>query len=508
MIIVPPRLQRLTTITRSGAVLSAPTNPLLHRLTPTAINVSDGATPTYTLATTPAGVHISATNFNKKLLFSTGVYPFGKPVARLTLTVRVTALGAPGFAVGMAFRDGGGNYLALTWQAVGRLGQNLNGTLSNLRVDLPTVTVGDELTMQFDTTEDGEVGMTCQKNGGIRQRVRVTGAPIGQAYIYWDEGAAGPAADVVLTEQSVTAYTETWSPIGTAIAPAGWAERIPAGLTLARFPVGTRFWADPTDDTLFYTNADLSRPMLSVADPRNFVQYVDLAAGDDTHAGTTTAPLKSLRQAKLNAGVGTRAIILAKSGVYDYANSFGSGSPAGKMLQIESWDGEPVISSMHQAGLVWTIESGSTYQATFTDEVVNVADALNLTADGDYTLLTLAASLVACRATAGSYFVSGTTIYVHTSDGRLPAGETIRVYKRAADGSTDFNAHFSGPDAVYIGKLIGFEGGESAYWMDTNGAPLTDQQNVYAYRAWFKYSGPNLGAAPWTPARSTWCSTR
>lgn len=455
------------------------------------ITASPATTGTATLAEVANGIELSAAQFNKDLLVGTGYTSQGDRMS-VQAAIRITTT-AGSLRVGLGLRNSAGNYLALGWQDNGWLVGRSNyggGPSGNISTTLPTYTTGDVLDFRFEVVDD-ELYVTVSKNGGTRYAFGFTGAPEGAApyfHIYDVTTAAHVTFDVIA--EPGAEFTDTATILGGTIPPTSWAERLaPSGFTAPRLPAA-RFWKDPAA-RLFATNIDL-RPILSEDDPTVFNQYVDIATGNDSNAGTQSAPLKSLRQALLNAGTGARTAIYAKGGLYDYANSASAGNPAAAMVQLVSWDGNPVISSMHDAGLTWTLESGSTYQATFANQVIDVYDAANLTADGDYGLLTLAASLVLCRSTANSYFISGTTVYVHTFNGRAPDA-SVRVYKATADGLHDHNGKWNNAGSLYL-ENIRFEGGRYAFYNDTNANPSTWQPNIYGRNCTFKYA--SAGSSP------------
>lgn len=461
-------------------------NPLVST-TPVVYNISDGASPTYSVEATGSAIQISNTIFNKDLLFSTGIEADG-PRTRIIATIRPTTM-AGTLRVGLGFRDLSGNYVALGWQNNGWLVSHSNyaGVATGaISTTLPTYAAGDVLRMQFDLTDTGEIYVTVTKNNGQRMCVGITGVPVGDAYLHFFDDTTAAVATFTLEQRAVDAVS---APSMQTTVPTSYVERAqPSGFTASRLPSWVKFYWQPST-RLFGTNLGLS-PILREDDNTVFVQYVDVSLGSDTTGrGTSAYPLKSIHKAIDNA-VKCRTIIKARGTVYDFNNSWRNADPTATVLQLVSWDGNPVTSSMHDAGLTWALDTGSTYSATFTLVVVNVFDALNLTSDGDYTKLGLAASLALCRSTAGTYFVSGTTIYVHAIDGRAPDAN-IRVYKKASDTSRDYNGHWEGTGTMYL-ENVRFEGGQQAFWTNTPGG--IGQQVIYGRDCTFKYSGS--GSAP------------
>jgi hypothetical protein len=482
---------------------------LLHGLTPAITNVSTGAAGAATLAETSDGLLISVATFNQQLGFTTNIKA-GAPNSRFTATIKIGgALG--GCKVGLVFINGASK-LAITWAQNGWLHTLANGgSPIVISQALPTYVTGDTLTMEFNVTSAGAVYVTCSKGTGNRVCIGLTGVPIADVGLsFFDDTTAATAAFKVV-EQALgpVAYGAATSISSAALsadvrAPGAKADNylsfysrsLPSGFTASRLPSWFTVGKRP-DARYVFTSVDL-QPLLDPNDPTVFVQYVDIASGNDANAGTAAAPLKSIRVAMGNVQSGSRAIVLIKGGLYDFANSWRGANPLGTVVQVQSWDGNSVISSMHDAGLVWALDSGVTYSATFAETVLSVFDAVNLYVDPVtllateyYSRLTLAASLALCRSTAGSYFISGTTIYVHRSDGIAPTTANTRVFKKKADGTADHNGVWLVPGGtLYLGQYIDFHGGTDAFASLINFNAT--QQSLYHKDCGFKY-GSNCG---------------
>jgi hypothetical protein len=239
----------------------------------------------------------------------------------------------------------------------------------------------------------------------------------------------------------------------------------------------------------YFTSVDL-QPILSEDDPSVHTFYVDTATGSDTNAGTSAAPLKSLAAAGARVLTKARAIIKAKGGLYRDSECF-PGGISGTALQIVSWDGVPVVSAKTQPALSWALDTGTTYIATFSNGIAGVHDAANLSSEGDYKPLTLAASAAACRSTANSYYITGTTIYVNLFDARAP-DSNLRIYKKAASGTADnYNLRLvSANQTVYL-ENIWFEGGVSPFVTDSSSD--SNLITLYARSCRFLYGAGSNG---------------
>lgn len=264
--------------------------------------------------------------------------------------------------------------------------------------------------------------------------------------------------------------------------PLGYTARsVPAGLPEGTMPGGLTFYED---GGAYYSSLNL-RPVIAPTDYEVATVYVDLAAGSDSNGGTEAAPYKSLHKAANHGRTGGQVIIKAKGGLYPYANCFRNYVPA-DVLQVQSWDGQPVVSSMHDDTLSWTAASGA--YSTTVSGIANIYDHSNLTPLGNPTRLTYAANLAACQATANTYYISGSTLYVHTFDDRAPDAD-LRVYRytgvndRYGIRQTKKGSHF------YLDN-VKFHGGYDPY--QAVGATATDVTYLYAKDCDFSFGAENF----------------
>lgn len=544
---------------------SVETTNLLHGLTPAITNVTDGGTGTATLTETVDGLKISAGQFNKHLLVSTDIDVANTEI-RLTATIKVASI-SDSLGVGLGFTSGG-NRASFEWTNGGFFTASSNytgGPSGTISSTMPTYASGATLTMQFDVTAAGAVYVTCSADGGRRVAFGFTGIPAAAVSLAYFDNTTLANATFKIVSQEMAAYVasapvrEVDSSLVLRSPPAGFvASRLPSWLKIWKRP-GTRFFASTLD----------LQPILSKHDHTVFVQYVDVVTGSDSNPGTAAAPLKSIHAALSNTQTGSRAFVKPKGGLYGFNDCWKSTGSGAVALQVMSWDGEMVISSMHDTGLTWSLNSGATYQATFTGSVVDVFDAAHLTSDGDYTAWMLASSLAECQTTQGvlsttslvggsggatgtfsvafsggggsgaaasftvaggavtsititskgtgytsaptmsfaasagligasatavigppgAYFISGTTIYGHASDGRSLIGDlNIRVYKKAAsDTSLDYNGLLKAANSQRFLHMIAFEGGNYSLYGQLDSPSTT--MTVYGKNCTFKYSG-------------------
>lgn len=234
-------------------------------------------------------------------------------------------------------------------------------------------------------------------------------------------------------------------------APAGWAGA-PVDYTIYRGAEG-----------LFFTSAspDARRPF--TVEEADSVFFVDPAAGSDANDGDEETPFAGLYKA--THGRTGKVWVYAKPGLYDRLHAFNDCAPQTTALVVVPWGDGRIVSSMHHPDLVWSPTAGkaNTWEAVIVSvgSVVDAAD-IRIDPDGaadvdggeDYGRLALVASVDAVEATPGSYFVSGTTVYVHTFDGRQPDAD-VRVY----ENKRNFHAGaFSNGPVVWM-ENVDFEGG-------------------------------------------------
>lgn len=145
--------------------------------------------------------------------------------------------------------------------------------------------------------------------------------------------------------------------------------------------------------------------------------YVDNLTGNDASAGTTTgSALQSLYVALAKSDVGT--VMLKDNGVASpyYRGRGTNGTAITKNVNVIGYNGDaaPCVST-HDV-LTYTLAAGQTktFQAT-RSSVTNVVDMLYGT---DGTAYTAVASIAAVEALAGSFWLNGSTLYVHPIDDR------------------------------------------------------------------------------------------
>lgn len=456
----------------------------------TATNLNDAAAATFTPTYLANALQIALSTVGRTFAFSTKNIVAGK-MARIGLTQQITV--GTSFNCGFSIFDGV-NRTTVTYSSLGRVFTSGAGTpTGNLSVAVPTLAAGDTLKWNIVSCDNGDLYFSVSKNGGAPYYFSMTGTARGAFALAMQPNSGAMTATHASTfevlgslESQQIAYTPPVSrALGGIVAllklmqrvrPVGFFTTIPMDLAVYVF------------NGKFFSSMDL-QPILDENDPTVGVLYVDITTGSDSNAGTSSAALKSLGTA-LGRFVGGKGIIKAKGNLYDQANSFNSAITGASFIQLVSWDGQTVISSMHDTSLTWTLGTSNTYSATFGNVVVNVWDAkpANLTSEGDYARLALATSQANCEATPGTYFISGTTIYVHTIDNRAPDA-FIRVMKRQSTTANDYNFQFLTPNGTFYADNFQFEGGQYPFYTRLT-SPAT-AQTLYWKNCAHKYGGIN-----------------
>jgi hypothetical protein len=257
-------------------------------------------------------------------------------------------------------------------------------------------------------------------------------------------------------------------------------------------------WTPPvnvyrTSGGTYYTDYDPT-PFLIEGEPGVTTMYVDSATGNNSNPGTAALPKATLLAAS---NMGRQAKLLIKA-----RGTFNIGVTSQLQvghdeLVVEAWGGDicVITTEAHSsAPLVWTDEGGGVWSAPAPSASFNsIAPYLGTDVDA-LVKYPLAASLVACQATPGTYFrVTSPSIrhYVHTIDGTSPAtGHTIY----AANGSAQLVNWGSFSYAQTIGFYgVDFRGGVSALRMEGTSAFA---KRMHLVNCFFKH-GSSSAAMQW-----------
>lgn len=392
-----------------------------------------GSTSPLTLSAT-GGLTIAISSAGNSRIFamSTPYYvENGIFVAELTATVStIPATRTPG--IGFAIGGAGVNCRHYMWRSDGLItrGTDAESFITILAANSTTAFVAtDVIKFKIEVdTETAKAVITCTKNGVVVAELNQSSVPTGLleftsrgeggfvvSNIYTDgvsseamnkiEEAAAP--ELTATNKSSLYLSQQFFDAFEIFTPNSWTG---ASCPIRVFDINNAILTDynPTDHYPF-----------ALADADS-VYYVDVATGSDSNAGTALAPFKSLRYA-IHGRTGN-VLVYVKAGEYLRADGFNDPNPLCTGLIIKRWgDSGRIVSSMQFSGLSWSLTSGktNTYQTTAASATLAV-DKSNLSAAGDYTRLTLQTSIDNVEANANSYYISGSTVYVHTFDNRSP----------------------------------------------------------------------------------------
>lgn len=175
--------------------------------------------------------------------------------------------------------------------------------------------------------------------------------------------------------------------------------------------------------------------------PTGTTMYVSKTGNDTTGNGTEGNPYRTITQAYAQGA----SIIMVKAGIYDRGDMTASFNPT-RSLAIISADGagKAVLSRIQAGALSWTPQvSPNTDVYLCGTSIASVRTILDTTYtySGEYMMdgvtglpkpYTSVASIAACQALAGSYYLTGTSLYVHTHDNRAP-DENVKVLRVEAN---------------------------------------------------------------------------
>lgn len=434
----------------------------------TTINLTDGAAITYTPTNNATNLQIAQATAARTVLYSTlNLAPVEQ---RITLRCNVTAAASAGNGAGICFYNSAGDFTAFYYQANGWFRQHSEAGLSNLSLTLDAWAGATVIDYVVDLFADGTARLSVTLNGGKTWHFGgLTSVPLGAIKLVVCDTMT---VQFSMTQAAVPAFVS--AEINNGILPAATpyegllkASKInpPPGLDPA---ITAEISCHRLDAARAFSNLSLGS-RLSIYDPRVSVIYVDVAAGNDVNPGTAALPIKRLSTA-LNRAVGGKVKILAKGGTYQGLSSFNQTViTAIDQLEVVSSDGAKVISSSHET-IAWTLDTGTTYFGTFTNVFYSAFDAATVDANGDYLRLTDAGTLAACRVTVGSYYKTGTTIYVNL--GRV-VDANVRIYTGVGGGGTGNFYYKKAGGSVYLENVELHGGYYGAYVLADIAAPLT-----------------------------------
>jgi hypothetical protein len=201
---------------------------------------------------------------------------------------------------------------------------------------------------------------------------------------------------------------------------------------------------------IFYNNGTTSFNKESYKLPATAEIWISPTGNDSTGNGTSGSPWRSFTKAFDEATALADAIvtIYVQAGLYSRQISW-STSAGTKDLNVIAVGGKAIVSKRYEA-LSWAVHSGNCYVAT-RSAVDHVRDQSLADSDNFTPKLILAADAAGCVSTPGSYFISGSTLYVHLFDGRAPDDDVLVMGALGSAGNT--------VEKSYYIEGLEFEGG-------------------------------------------------
>ena len=240
---------------------------------------------------------------------------------------------------------------------------------------------------------------------------------------------------------------------------------------------------------------------LSIYDTNNKL-YVDRDNGNDTSGtGASDAPFKTIKAA-LNAITslsGNNWKIICKTYRF-FRNEFINETQANeeytmyKNIVIEPYDSnETILVTTAQETLSWTNDGNNVYHAT-RSAVNKVYDMTEKDVYGVYKVVPKVETLTDCQNTVNTYYISGSTIYIHTKGGE-PSNSTYIINLALSTGQFNIRGnlwlHLKNID-FYVSGAMSFHNGSSSYENtlicenvgiygcgDNNGFSINNIKNVY-----------------------------
>lgn len=190
------------------------------------------------------------------------------------------------------------------------------------------------------------------------------------------------------------------------------------------------------------------------------VFHVDVAAGSNTNNGLTQGTaFKSIYKAQQSlAALGSAGGIIHvyNTGHYNRADNFYGSSAAAQCTVPTLFIAHGgVIDTSTAESITWTADA--TFTNTYTSSITaadwsGVYDmAAYNSRNRGYGELQLVGSAAICNRTPGSYFITGTTLYVNRADGAAPTN----VNTRACRGVFNFRVNSALPSVAFIGAEPG-----------------------------------------------------
>lgn len=243
---------------------------------------------------------------------------------------------------------------------------------------------------------------------------------------------------------------------------------------------------------LIYSDGSTSFDFDALYADLSITDYYVATNGSDSNSGLTAElPKKGIDNAMAAAvsAVTPWVRINIQAGDYGQSDHPGSAGVSGKNVIFRAVGGNvrtgPFVKG---SSLTWTNVGSNTYSAS-RSSVGQVRDYGILNAWGDPTRYVVAATLAECQSTPGSWFQSGSTLYVHRFDNSSPSNANIFVILAASN--TTFSSNYTWIFDGGVSNKIELIGGATGCLRCTGGGA---NQRLYCRNTWFRFStaGNNL----------------
>lgn len=200
-----------------------------------------------------------------------------------------------------------------------------------------------------------------------------------------------------------------------------------------------------------------------------FVEQGSTGTGD-----TLVDPMGSIADAIAKPDVD---VIFVKKGVYGIRSNFNASTPLRDVI-IKSLYGQSTITTIDENG-VWSDNLDGTYTHTLpsgsVNEVYDLEDAVSVDDLGYLVKLPLAATLLECQETEGTWFRDGSTAVVHRRTPTAPTNSTVYCLRSSPIGFRDFSTK------VYFEGFITFGGQNGGMTIDNATGVYKGINNDYLY---------------------------